>query len=74
MKHDHAATTSNTGTTVPCPVCRMDIDPGAAPAAVEHEGETYSFCNLRCRDRFQARPESFLARGRGPRLRPVTLG
>ncbi|GAB6062936.1 heavy metal translocating P-type ATPase [Deferrisoma palaeochoriense] len=43
------------------PVCHMEVDPEAPPGGTaEHEGTTYYFCNPRCRERFQADPESFL--------------
>src|SRR5688572_23310261 len=42
------------------PVCGMTIDPADAVGHVEHDGETYYFCNESCLERFQADPESFL--------------
>ena len=38
----------------------MRVLPETAAAKHTHLGKTYYFCNPRCRDRFQANPESFL--------------
>ncbi len=44
------------------PVCRMDVDPATPPGgSVDYGGETYSFCNPKCRERFAADPEGILA-------------
>jgi Cu+-exporting ATPase len=43
------------------PVCKMRVLPETAAAKLEYQGKTYYFCNPRCRDRFQANPESFLS-------------
>src|SRR4051794_30500810 len=44
------------------PVCGMDVVPGASKGgSAEHAGVTYHFCSPRCRERFVAAPESFLA-------------
>ena len=44
------------------PVCGMKVDPTAARGGShEHAGRTYFFCNPRCRERFAAGPERFLA-------------
>jgi uncharacterized membrane protein YraQ (UPF0718 family)/YHS domain-containing protein len=43
------------------PVCGMQVEIANAPTAtVEHNGETYYFCNDHCHDRFAAKPERFL--------------
>jgi Cu+-exporting ATPase len=46
------------------PVCGMQVDP-AAPrgGSLQHRGTTYHFCNPRCRERFSADPQRFLAHG-----------
>ena len=36
------------------PVCGMLIDPDRAPASVEKDAKTFSFCSLGCRDQFLA--------------------
>jgi Cu+-exporting ATPase len=38
----------------------MRVLPETAAAKFDYKGKTYYFCNPRCRDRFQANPESFL--------------
>ena len=44
------------------PVCGMTVDPATAAGSYEYNGTTYYFCAVRCRERFAADPESFLAR------------
>ena len=41
----------------------MRVLPETAAAKFDYKGITYYFCNPRCRDRFQADPESFLSPG-----------
>ena len=43
------------------PVCGMDVDPHTAKHRAEHAGRTYYFCSARCRERFVADPERYLA-------------
>ncbi len=44
------------------PVCGMTVDPQAAKGGSHtHQGKTYYFCNPKCRTRFAAEPEKFLA-------------
>jgi Cu+-exporting ATPase len=46
------------------PVCGMKVDPAAARGGShEHAGQTYHFCNPRCRERFAADPEHWLKSG-----------
>ncbi|HET7718118.1 MAG TPA: heavy metal translocating P-type ATPase [Bauldia sp.] len=69
--HDHAAHTrshamhpSNGGTKVHLvkdPVCGMDVDPHTTKHRAEYGGRTYYFCSARCRERFEADPQKFLA-------------
>lgn len=42
------------------PVCGMLLDRDRAAATVHHEGRTYRFCSLACRDRFVREPQHFL--------------
>jgi Cu+-exporting ATPase len=39
----------------------MEVDPHTARHRAEHAGRTYYFCSERCRERFIADPESYLA-------------
>jgi Cu+-exporting ATPase len=43
------------------PVCGMEVDPATAHNHAEHAGRRYVFCGPRCRKRFVAEPERFLA-------------
>ena len=43
------------------PVCGMTVDPATAKWRHTHDGHEHVFCNPRCRDRFVADPERYLA-------------
>ena len=43
------------------PVCGMMVDEARAAATSIYKGKKYYFCNPRCRERFDADPERFLA-------------
>jgi Cu+-exporting ATPase len=46
------------------PVCGMTVRPGNAKGgSAEHGGQTYYFCNPRCRDKFVADPGKYTASG-----------
>jgi Cu+-exporting ATPase len=47
--------------TVKDPVCGMDVDPHKAKHTAMHAGRPYYFCSARCRERFVADPEKYLA-------------
>ena len=42
------------------PVCGMTISPADAVGQVDHEGQTYYFCNAHCMEQFGANPRAFL--------------
>jgi Cu+-exporting ATPase len=42
-------------------VCGMMVDPQKASGELQHQGKTYYFCSPRCKERFLAEPEKFLA-------------
>jgi Cu+-exporting ATPase len=42
-----------------CPVCGMAVDPATAPSS-EHNGTTYRFCCMSCKQQFDADPEKFV--------------
>ncbi len=48
------------------PVCGMTVDEAHAAGKSEYKGETYYFCNLKCKEKFDAEPEKYL--GQGPKL------
>ena len=42
------------------PVCGMTVDPATAKGGtVEHEGQTYAFCSIKCREKFLADPARY---------------
>ncbi len=41
------------------PVCGMEIDPTKATGSSEYEGQTHYFCNLNCKESFDAEPENY---------------
>jgi YHS domain-containing protein len=41
------------------PVCGMMIDPIDAAATSEHDGQTYYFCSIECREAFDQSPERY---------------
>ena len=43
------------------PVCGMKVDVATARHKAEHEDRTFYFCNPRCREKFLAAPDGFLA-------------
>jgi xanthine dehydrogenase accessory factor len=43
------------------PVCGMTVVTASARARAEHAGRAYFFCNPRCREKFLAAPERYLA-------------
>ena len=42
------------------PVCGMTVDEETAKWTSEHEGETYYFCNERCKLAFEKAPSRFV--------------
>lgn len=42
------------------PVCGMSVNPDSAAGSSQHGGKTYSFCSLRCKQRFDENPASFI--------------
>jgi Cu+-exporting ATPase len=43
------------------PVCGMTVNPGTAKGgSAAHDGQTYYFCNQRCRDKFRTEPVRYL--------------
>ncbi len=41
------------------PVCHMQVDPTKAAGKSEHDGRTYYFCSLACKNRFDANPAQY---------------
>lgn len=42
------------------PVCKMEVEPGSAPAKAEYKGKTYYFCAPGCKVAFEKDPEKYL--------------
>jgi len=60
--HDHAAhDPAAQAHKVKDPVCGMMVDPHTAKHRQEYKGYTYYFCNPKCREKFIADPEKYLA-------------
>jgi len=55
-KRDDMANT----TVVKDPVCGMDVDVNSAATKSDYKGQTYYFCCLGCKAKFDAAPESTL--------------
>ncbi len=42
------------------PLCGMAIDPRKATHQSSHQGQTYHFCSILCKERFDKTPELFI--------------
>ena len=58
---DHESMHSSARGSQTDPVCGMSVDPASAAAEYEYQGKKYYFCAVRCKERFAADPEGFLA-------------
>ena len=56
--HDHPAGVPGE---VLDPVCGMTVDPATAEQRADHAGHRYFFCSGKCRERFTANPDRYLA-------------
>src|SRR5690606_20030701 len=56
--HHHGGSAAGTATD---PVCGMTVDPAKTPHHHVHGGVEYHFCNPRCREKFIADPDKYLA-------------
>lgn len=52
--HDHSGKVTD-------PVCGMKVDPAATPHHADHAGHEWHFCSDKCRTKFIADPEHYLA-------------
>ena len=43
------------------PVCKMTVDPPKAAAQSSYKGETYYFCAVGCKQKFDREPDRYLA-------------
>ncbi len=60
-EHTHGHTTAAHDNLARDPVCGMRVDPATAKHRHVHAGETYYFCNPKCREKFIADPAKYLA-------------
>ena len=44
------------------PVCGMDIESNTSAGNTEHMGQTYHFCSLACKQKFDHHPEQYLGK------------
>ena len=49
-------------------VCGKLVSPDSAIWATRYHGQTFYFCSLMCKERFELEPEDYFA---APRLRPT---
>ena len=52
------------------PVCKMTVDPPNAAAQSIYEGQTYYFCAVGCKQKFDREPDKYLAGGSSPMSAP----
>ncbi|PYM30456.1 MAG: YHS domain-containing protein [Candidatus Rokuibacteriota bacterium] len=45
------------------PVCKMTVEPTKAAAQSAYKGQTYYFCAVGCKQKFDREPEKYLAGG-----------
>ncbi len=59
--HAHHGHSARGGEKVTDPVCQMTIDPATAKGGNSvYKGQTYYFCNPKCKTKFDANPETYL--------------
>ena len=69
----HTPEAAAAGSKVLDPVCGMTIDPATAAGSSEYEGQTIYFCNLGCKQKFDANPAAYL-KGDKPATNPAPPG
>ena len=57
----------NSTTAVKDPVCGMDVEMDSAAGHTEHKGQTYYFCGLSCKKKFDASPEQYTGKTAAPK-------
>jgi Cu+-exporting ATPase len=55
----------NSTTVVKDLVCGMDVETGTAAGRTEHEGQTYYFCGLKCKGKFDHNPHQYIGKSAG---------
>ncbi len=46
------------------PVCKMSVEPAKAAAQSTYRGQTYYFCAVGCKAKFDREPEKYLGSGK----------
>jgi P-type Cu+ transporter len=44
------------------PVCGMDVETSTCAGTTEHKGQTYHFCSLACKEKFDHTPDQYLGK------------
>ena len=44
------------------PVCGMDVETNTSAGSTEHKGQTYHFCSLTCKQKFDHNPQQYLGK------------
>jgi P-type Cu+ transporter len=60
MTHGHAGAHAHSHGEAKDPVCGMAVDRATAKHTAHNAGETYYFCNPKCREKFIANPDAYL--------------
>jgi Cu+-exporting ATPase len=42
------------------PVCKMEVNPATAEAQSDYGGQTFYFCSVGCKQKFDANPERYV--------------
>jgi Cu+-exporting ATPase len=42
------------------PVCKMEVNPASAAAQSEFEGQSFYFCSVACKQKFDASPQRYI--------------
>jgi YHS domain-containing protein len=42
------------------PVCKMEVNPASAEAQSQYQGQTFYFCSIECKRKFDAHPEQHI--------------
>ena len=52
------------------PVCKMTVEPAKAAAQSTYKNQTYYFCAVGCKQKFDREPEKYVAGGASPMGKP----
>jgi Cu+-exporting ATPase len=60
LSHDHHHHHDAAGAGIVDPVCGMTVDPQTSKHRSDYRGNTYHFCSIGCRTKFEAAPQRYL--------------